>query len=87
MVSDDIGRTSLAIRTHPDDADQRNIVLLWTGVEPASLGEPNDEAISGHRLWQAGLSDLLWLGLAEGSDLLAHLRKQNSVHRSYDARR
>jgi len=46
MVSDDSGRTVLAVRSHPDDTDQRNVVLVWSGVEYASLSAPNDEAIS-----------------------------------------
>lgn len=87
LVSDETGRAALAVRAHPDDADQRNIVLIWSGVELASLGAPNDEAISGHPLWRAGLSDLLWLGLVESSDLIARLKKQTSVHPSHDPRR
>jgi hypothetical protein len=87
LVSDDSGRTPLAVRPHADDADRRNVVLVWSGVESASLSAPNDEAISGHRLWRAGLSDVLWLGLVEGSILIAGLKKQNSVHPSHDPRR
>jgi hypothetical protein len=33
MVSDDSGRTVLAVRSHPEDTDQRNVVLVWRGVE------------------------------------------------------
>lgn len=87
MVSDDSGRTRLAVRAHPDDADQRNVVLVWDGVELASLSAPHDEAISGHRLWRAGLNDVLWLGLVEDSDLIAGLKKQNSVHPNHETRR
>jgi hypothetical protein len=58
MVSNDPGRTVLAARAHPDDSDQRNVVLVWSGVETATLGAPNDEAISGHRLWRHGLSEV-----------------------------
>ena len=87
MLSDDSGWTRLAVRPHPDDADQRNVVLVWEGVEFASLSAPNDEAISGHRLWRAGLNDVLWLGLVEDSELIASLRQQNSVHRHHESRR
>ena len=87
MLSDDSGWTRLAVRPHPDDADQRNVVLVWEGVEFVSLSAPNDEAISGHRLWRAGLNDVLWLGLVEDSELIASLRKQNSVHPHHESRR
>jgi hypothetical protein len=87
MVSQDSGETRLAIRAHPDDPDQRNVVLLWRGVLFASLGAPNDEALSGHRLWRSGPSVLLWLGLVEGSQLTASLKKQNSVHPRHDPTR
>ena len=80
MVSDDSGRTRMALRAHPDDADQRNVVLTWDGTEFASLGAPNDEAISGHRLWRVGLSEVHWLGLVHRSELIAGLKRQNSVH-------
>ena len=76
MLSDDSGWTRLAVRPHPDDADQRNVVLVWEGVEFASLSAPNDEAISGDRLWRAGLDDVPWLGLVEDSELIACLKKQ-----------
>ena len=52
---------------------------MWEGVEFASLSAPNDEAISGHRLWRAGLNGVLWLGLFEDSELIASLKKQSSV--------
>jgi hypothetical protein len=87
MVSDDSGRTRLAVRAHPDDADQRNVVLAWDGVGLASLSAPNDEAISGHRLWRAGLNDVLWLGLVEDSELITGLKKQNSMHPNHEPRR
>jgi hypothetical protein len=77
----------LAVRAHLDDADRRNVVLVWRRVKSASLGAPNDEALSGHRLWRAGLGDILWLGIVENSDLVDSLRRQNSVHPSHDPRR
>ena len=86
MLSDDSGRTRLALRAHPDDANQRNVVLVWEGVQFASLSAPNDEAISGHRLWHTGLKDVLWLGLIEDSELIAGLKRQNSVHPHHESR-
>jgi len=87
MVSDDSGRTALALRAHPDDADQQNLVLVWRGVEYAALSAPNDEAITGHPLWPAGLGDVRWLGLVEGSARVRALEIQNSVHPSHNPRR
>lgn len=41
---------------------------------------PNDEAISGHRLWDKGLSGVLWAGVVHGSSLIEELERQNRVH-------
>lgn len=87
MVSDDSGRTALGLRAHRDDADQRNVVLVWRCVEFAALSAPNDEAISGHPLWRSGLGDVRWLGLVERSARVRALTAQNSVHPSHDQRR
>jgi len=87
MVSNDSGRTALALRAHRDDPDQRNLVLVWRRVEFAALSAPNDEAISGHPLWSSGLSDVRWLGLVERSARVRALAAQNSVHPSHDQRR
>jgi len=87
LISDDSGRTALAVRAHPDDPDKQNVVLLWRGVEFAALGAPNDEAIAGHPLWPAGLGEVRWLGLVERSARVRALAAQNSVHPSHDRRR
>lgn len=59
--------------------------LVCDGVESATLGGPNDEAFSGHRLWHRGLSEALWMGIIEGSALRADLERQNSVHAGHDS--
>ena len=87
MVIDDSGRAALALRAHRDDADQRNLVLVWRRVEFAALSAPNDEAVSGHPLWHSGLGDVRWLGLVERSARVRDLAAQNSVHPSHDQRR
>jgi hypothetical protein len=51
LISTDSGAAVLALRAHPDDADQRCVVVVWAGTELASFGGPNDEARSGHRLY------------------------------------
>ena len=74
LVSDDMGRGALAQRAHPDDPDQRCVVLRWDGVSYALMGPPNDEARDQHRLYQAGLTDVNWLGVVRESSLVAGLR-------------
>ena len=80
MISNDRGRTVLVLRGHPEDRDQRNVALVWNGVESATLSAPNDEAVSGHRLWRRGLSEIQWIGVVEDSVLRADLKRHNSVH-------
>jgi hypothetical protein len=74
LVSDDEGRAALAQRAHPDDPDQRCVVLRWDGAIFAQMTPPNDEARHLHRLYGAGLRGLLWLGIVRDSALAAQLR-------------
>lgn len=74
LVSDDMGRGALGQRAHPDDPDQRCVVLRWDVVSYALLGRPNDEARNQHRLYEAGLKDVGWLGVVRDSSLVAGLR-------------
>jgi hypothetical protein len=48
---------------------------------------PNDEAISGHRLYDASLSRVLWAGEVENSALIAECERRNRVHPMHDAKR
>ena len=70
LVADDRGLTVLAVRAHPDDNDRRCVVFVWRGTASACMGGPNDERIEDHRLYDKGLSEVLWLGevLAEPPD-------------------
>jgi hypothetical protein len=74
LVSDDMGRGALAQRAHPDDPDQRSVVLRWDVVSYALMGPPNDEARNQHRLYEAGLKDVDWLGVVRDSSLVVGLR-------------
>jgi len=85
LVSDDSGRTALGLNRHPNDKDVRCVVLLWSGTRLAMLSDPNDEAVSGHRLYQKGLSEVLWACVVRDSESLAGLEKQNRVHPLHDA--
>lgn len=87
LLADDAGTAVLALGAHPDDDDERCVVIVWTGTHAASLSEPNDEAISGHRLYDKGLADVLWAGIVEQSAAIADLERQNRVHPNHDASR
>jgi len=87
LLSADFGPSTLALNAHPDDPDERCVVLNWTGCQYASMAPPNDEAISGHRLWIKGLQGLLWSGIVHDSELIAGLERQNRVHPMHSASR
>lgn len=74
LVTDDMGRGALAQRAHPDDTDQRCVVLRWDAVSYSLMSPPNDEGRHHHRLYEVGLKDLLWLGLVRDSTLVRQLR-------------
>lgn len=78
LITSDYGRTLLALNAHLDDADQRCVVLVWQSVW-ASIGQPNDEARGGHRLYGVGLAEVLWGGYVEHSSLIADLARQDNV--------
>jgi hypothetical protein len=87
LLSDDIGRTALALNPHHDDQDKRCVVLVWSGVHSARMGDPNDEAFSGHPLYGSGLSDVLWAGVVRDSAEVVALEARNRVHADHDASR
>lgn len=80
LLSDDHRRSILGLRAHPDDPDRRCVLFVWHDVRYVLMSDPNDEALSGHRLYSRGLRDLRWLGVVEQSELVNTLEKQNSVH-------
>ena len=51
------------------------------------MGAPNDEALSGHRLYERGLAQLTWAGVVEDSERIASLGQSNRVHPRHDAER
>lgn len=74
LVSDDSGRGALALRAHPNDQDQRTVVLRFDLVMYALMTPPNDEARVHHPLYEQGLDELLWLGVVRESTLVDRLR-------------
>lgn len=87
LLSDDYGRTVLAMNPHPDDSDTRCVVVVWKGTSSACLGGPNDEAISGHRLYRKGLKGILWAVQVRNSNTIRDLERQNRVHPRHDPAR
>ena len=47
LVTDDHGTTALALHGHPDDPDDRCVVLVWSGTRSAWVTASNDEAVPG----------------------------------------
>ena len=84
LITRDLGPAVLALRAHFDDTDSRCVVLEWRGVRSARMDPPNDEAISGHRLYAKGLSQVLWAGRVYDSELIRGLEQQNRVHPRYN---
>jgi hypothetical protein len=87
LACNDHGRAVLALNPHGDDPDRRCVVLVWTGARSACLASPNDEAISGHRLYQKGLDAVLWAGRVIDSEAIRALEHQNRVHPRHDPSR
>ncbi len=83
----DFGDAVLALDPHPDDPDQRCVVLSWPRSRAASMGSPNDEALTGHRLYGHGLAGLSWIGIVRDSELIADLERRNRVHDRHDPAR
>ena len=73
LLLDDLGKTVLALQPRGDDDHDRCVVFQWTGVRSATLAGPNDEAVSGYRLWSKGLRDVLWVGRVRNSELVRDL--------------
>ena len=61
----DGGRAALAVAPHPDDLDQRCVVLLWTGAQSMTASDPH-APLSRHRLYDHGLDDVAWVGVVRG---------------------
>lgn len=87
LLADDFGRTVLALKPRWDDPDQRCVVVVWSGTRSVQRGGPNDEAISGHRLWRKGLDQVLWAGQVSHSHAIRDLEHQNRVHSRHDPSR
>jgi hypothetical protein len=63
-----------------DDPDQRYVVLRWRSSFASRMEPPDDEARSGHRLYDVGLKEVRWIGEVFDSALIAELEERNRVH-------
>lgn len=77
LTATDGGETQLRLRPHPDDNDRRTVLLVWDGCLVARMEPPNDEAISGHRLYEVGLREVHWLGEIHESALISDVERRN----------
>ena len=87
LVSNDVGPSLLMLRPRADDTDQRRIALVWEGARAAVMQPPNDEAISGHRLYNKGLKGVLWAAEVLDSEWISDLERRNRVHSLHDPQR
>ena len=67
VVGPEDGRAALAVAPHPDDLDQRCVVLLWTGARSVTASDPRTP-LSRHRLYEHGLRDVAWVGVVRRRD-------------------
>jgi hypothetical protein len=70
----------LILLPHFDDGDQRLVVIRWEGCAGVMLSGPNDEARSGHRLYDHGLKECLWAAEVLDSEWIRDMISVNSVH-------
>jgi len=74
-------------RPRTDDTDQRRIAIVWDPCSCRSDAAPNDEAISGHRLYGKGLNGVLWAAEVLDSEWIADLERWSRVHPFHDPQR
>ncbi len=87
LVVQDRGVAWLVLNAHPTDADQRPVTLVWEGCLAAVMQPPNDESASGHRLYGAGLENVMWAGEVLDSGWIAELEHQDRAHPRHDPAR
>lgn len=80
LVVAEQGTAALRLPANIDDEDQSWVCLAWEGVWAARMEPPNDEARAGHRLYDAGLREVVWMGEVVDSVLIEDLERRNRVH-------
>lgn len=87
LLSEDFGHCFLALAPHDHDADQRMVLVVWEGARAASMQPPNDEALSGHRLYDKGLAGVGRAGEVLGTAWIDHLERVKRLHPRHDPAR
>lgn len=80
LTAFDNGTATLRLSPHSADDDERDVLLVWSGAKVALMEPPNDEAITGHRLFLAGLNAVRCIGEVAESTLISELERANRVH-------
>ena len=62
LRSSDDGNACLTLRAHPDDQDQRDVVITFDRCRAAAQLPFNDEALHLHPFQGLGLREVLWAG-------------------------
>jgi hypothetical protein len=62
LRSSDLGNATLTLKAHPDDHDQRDVVITFHECRAAARLPFNDEALHLHPLYARGLREVLWAG-------------------------
>jgi hypothetical protein len=73
-VPDD-GAARLRLRHRRDDKDTRDVVLVWNRCLLTRTEPMNDESLDCHRLYDAGLCDVVWIGRVHGSKLVQEVAR------------
>lgn len=76
-------QAALIVGPHFDDLGKGLVVIRVDGCDGVWLGPPNDEGVSGHRLWNQGLNGCLWAGEVHYSRWIEELERVASVHHRY----
>jgi hypothetical protein len=87
LIAEGWGETQLWLPPRDDDPETRAVVLVWKGTRAVRREPPNDEALSGHRLYYKGLRAVRWVGEVHESELIADLERRNRVHSRHDPSR
>ena len=79
LQSSDLGNACLTLKAHPDDHDQRDVVITFDRCRAAAQLPFNDVALHLHPLYARGLREVLWAGEVLDSTWLPS-RRASSRH-------
>lgn len=79
IVDPDWDGTYVTVVDPSSDASRQLAVIVFDGVMATLMGPPNDEAISGHPLWNSGLQPYA-AHVVVGSEWIDEYERRNRVH-------